>query len=188
MPGSRDDAYGYGSDEVEWFERFTLRPVDPDDIAVSLEAGAALETVDVPSFLERKLVPMVDTGAGLYRLIQLFGLPNVPGLEAGGGALERERDRTTWQYLFRVAYDPGPEDEDVPETFLLSVYDYKTDISCGLSGWREEGGGAVREPVADPGEAAAVSMPDPEFLVGLAQLVLNLIEDPVPATYEGLWT
>lgn len=188
MPESRDDSYGYGPDEREWFERFDFRPADPDEIAARLADGESLQSLDVPSHLDRKLVPSAETGTSLYRLVQLFGLPNVPGLRAGGGALGRERYRTTWQYLFEVSYEPTADDgPDVPTSFLLSVYDYGTDVSCGLSAWSDDGAGTVEEPVADAADAPAVRPPGEEFLVGVAQLVLNVIEEPVPATYEGLW-
>lgn len=189
MPGPRNDSFGYDQTTLEQLSRFTLEPVSPDEIADGLAGGESLVTVDVPAYLDRKLAVEVETGTGLYRLTQLFGLPNVPGFEAGGGAMERDRHRTTWQYLFTVDYEPrGGDDIRVPDSTLLSVYDYETDVSCGISGWVETDCGRVDEPVATPAEAGDVSVPSRELLELLVQLVLNVVEEPVPATYEGLWT
>jgi hypothetical protein len=182
--GDREDTYGYEEDDLERFERFTVEPLPPEAIEECQQA-AALETLDVPRYLGRKLVVGTGTGNALYRLVQLFGTPNVPGLEAG--ATSRERGPTTWQYLFEVTYDPGP-DEDAPTDVLLSIYDYRTDVSTGLSVWNE---GMDTEPgIRDPIEtepAGMESVPDAEFLETLVQLVLNVVEEPVSATYEGLW-
>ena len=194
MPGPRGDSFDYGPAEREWFERFTVAPADADTVAGRLDGGESLATLDIPGHLQRKLAPTIDTGGGLYRLVQLFGLPNVPGLEAGGGAQERVRERTTWQYLFDVRYEPTPEEAGtVSESFLLAVYDYRTDVSCGVAAWvdaeeeRAQAGVAL-EPVTDADDAPAVTLPgDDDFLVGLTQLVLSLVEEPVPATHEGLW-
>jgi hypothetical protein len=130
----RADSYGYDRDDTARFERFELEPLAPARIDTRIEAGAVLETTDIPAYLDRGLVVETDTGAALYRLVQLFGTPNVPGTEAGGA--QRDRTVTTWQYLFALHDDP----DDGPERDLLvSIYDYKTDVSVGLSGWRSPG-------------------------------------------------
>lgn len=184
MGHGRRDTYGYSEADLEWFDRFTLTPVAPS--AVSDHTDATLETLDIPSHLGRQLVVEVDPGAALYRLVQLFGTPNVPGFEAGGVA--RERTVTTWQYLFEVNYDPREEGEDPPTTFLLSVYDYKTDVSTGLSVWnRSSDENAILDPVESADDLPLASIPDDEFLEGVVQLVLNMIEEPVPATHKQLW-
>lgn len=189
MPGTRGDSFGYGPSEREWFDRFTVAPANASAVADHLDAGESVETLDIPGHLERKLAPTVDAGGGLYRLIQLFGLPNVPGLEAGGGAQEQVRDRTTWQYLFDVDYEPTPEEMGtVSESFLLAVYDYRTDISCGVAAWVDDDEGLTHEPVTESEEAPNVTLPgDEDYLVGLTQLVLSMVEEPVRATYKGLW-
>ena len=219
--GSRADSYGYDRGDTARFERFTLEPIAPDRIETRLQAGAVLETTDIPTYLDRGLVVESDTGAALYRLVQLFGTPNVPGVEAG--ADQRERTVTTWQYLFRLHDAPadGPE-RDV----LCSIYDYKTDVSVGLSGWRSNervddgagsesgsedeaddesetgkesgdasekgsvGGPNVEGPAVETPTGAigrSITMPDEELLVLIVQLACNVVEEPVPATHEGLW-
>ena len=180
----RENPYSYGKEELEWFERFTLRPVPPDVIRERLAEGVVLETMDIPEYLARSLQVDADTGLALYRLTQLFGTPNVPGLEAG--ADQPDRFRTTWMYLFEVDFE-GTEDEPSRE-FYLAVYDWKTEISTGLSGFPTPDRSperSVREPAGATVES--VEVPDDEFLVGIVQLVLNMVEEPVPATFKELW-
>jgi hypothetical protein len=182
----RADTYGYDEADLEWFDRFTLTPVAPS--AVRDHTDESLETLDIPSHLGRQLVVEIDPGAALYRLVQLFGTPNAPGFEAGG--VSRERTVTTWQYLFEVNYEPREDEgEDTPTTFLLSVYDYKTDVSTGVSGWNPDidEGVMVLDPVGNTNDVSLTSIPDDEFLEGVVQLVLNMVEEPVPATHEQLW-
>lgn len=176
----REDTYGYDDEKLEWFERFDLRPVDPATITERVEAGDVLRTVDLPLHLGRDLAVEPGTGTALYRLIQLFGTPNVDVWTAGSDM--PERGTTTWQYLFDATF----EGEDGDRTFLFSVYDYKTDVSVGLSSWEESTAGG---PIAEPTDAVppGVEMPDDEFCEGLVQLGLNMLEEPVPATHKELW-
>ncbi|MDY6765361.1 MAG: hypothetical protein SV377_06745, partial [Halobacteria archaeon] len=106
---------------------------------------------------------------------------------------QHNREERTWQYLFKVIYDPEDENEERRE-FLLSIYDYQTDISTGLSAWRQPEGDVeqVLTPVEDVEELDAEELqenriPDEEFLEGVVQLVLNMIEEPVPATFKDRW-
>lgn len=178
--------YAADADRLDWFQRFTLRPTEPSEINRRLGDGRALETTDIPTYLGSKAETECETGVALYRLVELWGTPNVPGMTAG--AIQFERDRTTWQFLFDVDYERRPEDETaVPDSFRLSVYDYKTDVSAGLSGFGETDDrvGTVRE----PGEAVASSVTPPpdEFLEGVMGLVLNMVDEPVPASYKEYW-
>lgn len=194
----RTDTYGYDEHTLEWFERFTVTPVSPDVVMEHRTAGQTLETLDIPAHLDRQLVVEADPGTVLYRLVQLFGTPNVPDFEAGG--VSHERSVTTWQYLFDVTYDPPDDDnserEDAPTSLLLSVYDYKTDVSTGLSEWIPEDNGddrddgdetGVLDPIESAGCASLASIPDDAFLEGVVQLVLNMTEEPVQATHKQLW-
>lgn len=193
----RADTYGYDPEaDQDYFRRFDLSPVDPAAVRGRLDAGHSLEVADLPLSLGRQLVPEPETGTALYRLVQLFGTPNVPGTEAGEPD-QRERYRSTWTYLFDVTYDPRPEEGDgdgddgdgnpaVPESLLLAVYDYETDVSVGITGWHDDGAGVVREPVAADETTAPPTVPD-EFAETLVTLGLSIIEEPVPATYEDVW-
>ena len=177
------DPYEYDEERLSWFEQFSMAPAEPGAIETRIDDGQVLETIDLPRYLEKRLIVDTDTGLVLYRLIQLFGTPNVPGLVAGGD--QPERERTTWQYLFELTYDP---EEGPTEEYLLSIFDSGTDVSIGLSGWREGDGDerAIPEPTGEV--TSAVSIPDDEeLLVAIVQLALNIIEEPVPATYKDLW-
>lgn len=166
-------------------ERITMTPVPPEEIAERGET-ATLVTTDVPDYLDKGVAPDVDCAIALYRLVQLFGTPNVPGLEAG--ADQHSRERTTWQYLFRVVDEPedGPERE-----LLLSVYDDGTTVSAGLSEWvpHEDAPTPARgdrvslEPSGDP---LPSGMPDDDYCRDLVRLVLSTVEHAVEATYKGL--
>lgn len=175
------DQYRYGPDEVAELDRkITLEPVAP--ATVRDRAGdEVLVTTDIPGYLNRGLAPDADTSIALYRLVQMFGTPNVPGLEAG--ADQPTRERTTWQYLFRVTYAP---DEAPPEELLVSVYDDRTNLSVGLSEWvdRSSTDRVALEPSADPLPSGEI--PPEEFLVNLVKLVLSTVEHAVGATYEDL--
>lgn len=178
--------YAADAERREWFSRFTLTPVAPGDLEARLSAGESLATTDIPAYLSQKAHTDCETGVALYRLVQLWGTPNVPGRTAGDVRIER--DRTTWQYLFDVEYDRRDADEpDVPDSFRLSVYDYKTDVSAGLSGFGAASGdvGTVHEPSEAP--VPAVELPPEAFLVGVVGLVLNMVDQPVPATFKELW-
>lgn len=175
--------YATDVDRFNWYQRFSLTPASPSDVNERLADGQALETMDIPSYLSERARTDCETGVALYRLVQLWGTPNVPGMTAG--AMQLERDRTTWQYLFDVDYEPRPKDgEDVPESFRLSVYDHKTDVSAGLSGFGE-GEPFVKAPTDEP--VPSVSPPPDAFLEGVMALALNMVDQAVPATYKERW-
>lgn len=179
------DAYGFGPDRLEWFERFEVEPVAPGAVRDRIDAGDQLATMDLPSHLGRGVTVADGTALVLYRLVQLFGTPNVPGLEAG--ADQPDRERTTWHYLFRADYAGGDDEPD--RELLVSAYDYKTNFSVGLSRWRtpdEPPARAVPEPVEEPIDLPAAPLDDEQFLVGVVQLLLHVVEQPVEATFKGL--
>lgn len=201
--GRGPDGYAYDLDDVQWLESFTVAPVPPVQVADRLDAGERLATLDVPTHLEEPLTVQVDTGTVLYRLVQLFGTPNVPGLRAGEP--QPDRELRTWQYLFEVTHEPT--DEPARE-WLVSVYDYRTDLSVGVSSWEPadeaeaedadpgtieerdaDGAAPVADRVPEPGGAvpASLSVPEERFLVAFVQLVLRTVEEPVRATYKELW-
>lgn len=178
--------YATDGERLDWYQRFDLTPTPPGLINEELRSGAAIETMDLPGYLGHPAETDCETGVALYRLVQLWGTPNVPGRTAG--AMELDRDRTTWQYLFDVEYDRREADESsVPSSFRLSVYDYKTDVSAGLSGFGEPDGGDWA--IEEPQEAAvpSVTPPPDDFLKGVVGLALNMVDEAVPATYKELW-
>lgn len=184
------DSFRYDPEALVWLEEFELRPVEPEAIRSAVADGQQLVTMDIPGYLGRSLAPTVDTGTALYRLNQLFGTPNVPGLEAG--ADQPDRVKTTWHYLFRATHDPTAREEprfEIPDggsEHLLSVYDLKTNLSIGLSAWvPAEGERIALEPESTPLPGA--DLPEEDFMVALVQLVLSAVEHAVSATYKELW-
>lgn len=177
--------YATDVDRFNWYQRFSLTPANPSDINERLADGQALVTTDIPSYFSERARTDCETGVALYRLVQLWGTPNVPGRTAG--AMAFERDRTTWQYLFDVEYERRDEDGDaVPSSFRLSVYDYKTDVSAGLSAFTEStAGGPVPEP--QPDVVSSIALPPDDFLEGVVALAINMVDEAVPATFEELW-
>lgn len=190
MVSVQHDDFRYDPETLSWLKQFELRPVDSHTIQSEISAEQCLRTMDIPAYLEKSLAPTVDTGVALYRLVQLFGTPNVPGMEAGVD--QPARERTTWQYLFVVTHDPTESDEGPFQArssggqYLLSVYDYKTDLSVGLSVWEASDNKRVAlEPAATP--LPGTDIPEENFLVALVQLILSSLEHPVSATYRDLW-
>jgi hypothetical protein len=180
------DRYRTDADRLNWYQHFNLTPTPPGLINEELRDGGSLETTDIPGVLGTPVQTDCETGVALYRLVQLWGTPNVPGRTAG--AMELQRDLTSWQYLFDVEYDRRPEDDpDVPGSFRLSVYDYKTDVSVGLSGFGEgaDGEWAIKEP--QESAVASVSLPPEPFLEGVVALAINMVDEAVPATFKELW-
>lgn len=169
---------------MERLERYDLRPVSPAAIESHARAGEVLVTLDIPGHLMRSLVVESGTGIALYRLVQLFGTPNVHGLEAG--AEQPDRERTTWQYLFEVV-EEGPDGE-AGEPVLVSIYDHKTDVSVGISEWQEPADPPERVALEPTGDVTRLEQElDDDHLVDYVELVLNIVEEPVPATYKDLW-
>jgi len=178
------DTFRYRPEEVQALaERFTLEPVPPATIADRIDGGAVLATTDVPDYLGRPIASDADASITLYRLVQLFGTPNAPGLEAG--ADQPQREKRTWQYLFHVTDHP---DEGEEREHLLSAYDHRTDLSVGVSEWHHPEA-APRWPIpeasADP--LPSGSMPPEADLEALVQLVLSTVEHAVEATYKDLY-
>lgn len=183
--GPGGDAYAMESQAAfDRLEALNIEPVAPGRVADRFEAGETLVTVDIPSHLGPKLVVDADTSIALYRLVQLFGTPNLTeraGLTAGTD--QRTRETRTWQYLFDGSYEP--EDGQRRE-FLVSIYDYKTDTSIGVSAWQEGGdsGEACPEPLEEP--PAWMDLPEEDLLVGLVHLLRTSVEFPVKATFNEL--
>jgi len=193
-----DDGFVYDVERSQRLQGFTLQPVAPEAIEARLAAGDRLAVVDLPGRLDRRLHVDAGTGTVLYRLVELFGTPNVPGFEAG--ADQPPRERTTWRYLFETTYEPVPEGEigiddgetavwATPRECLVAVYDWKTNVSVGVATWEPAGlddrAAQLPEPGADGDLPPGVDA-EP-FLVGLVQLVVATVEEPVGATYEGQW-
>ncbi|WP_117591870.1 hypothetical protein [Haloprofundus halophilus] len=155
----------------------TLEPVPAEEIRRRLDDGDELledelrERDDVDAYVELNRRSQGgeygDIGTALYRLVQLFGTPQLPGYEAGGDL--RERTDETFNYLFRV----GTDAEELPDEWLVTVHDWHVDLGVSLAGWESDG--------VDPAEM--------ETAVGLVSLALvtNVVTEPVQCEYEDIW-
>lgn len=184
MTGPRKEypgEYNYTPEDVEWFQYFDVTPKNYEEVRDELDNGNTVEIIDIPAYLDRKLAAEVQPAIVQYRLTQLFGTPNLDRLQAGHDN-QTERDEMTWCYLFDVEFNPPNEES---KSFILAVYDYRTDVSTGFARFIDEDETAVKNPRRDAPDG--YEMPDDEFLVGLVQLVLNLVDHPVQATYKDLW-
>lgn len=178
-------------EEIASLEEYNIQPVSPAEIVDRRDAGEVLVSFDAPAYIGRKLFTKTETGMILYRLVQLFGTPNVPGLEAGTD--QPDRETRTWQYLFEASYEP---EDGEGWSRLVSVYDHKTNVSVGLSEWRDPDEGLPEAvdgeyPFPEAIEAEEIpswlDTPDEEELKLLVAMVRLTVEHAVEATYKDLW-
>ena len=161
----------------------TLVPVAREEIRRRLDEGDELDEVNLRETRDDVYVelepdptsrgPADDIGTALYRLVQLFGTPQMPGFEAGSDVSWRED--TTFKYLFRLgtAAEGGDGERELPDEWLVTVYDWHTQLGVGLAGWTDDG--------VDP-----AAYDDAVGLVSLA-LVTNVVTDPVQCEYKDMW-
>ncbi len=177
--------------QIARLDEFTIQPVSPAEIVDRRDAGEMLVSFDAPAYLGRRLFLDTDTSLILYRLVQLFGTPNVPGIEAG--ADQPARETRTWQYLFEAIHDP---EEGEGWRRLVSVYDHKTNVSVGLAEWRDpdetlpegiDGEFPFPEPVETEEVPPWLEVPPEEDLKLLITMVRLTVEHAVEATYKDLW-
>ena len=165
---------------LEELREFTLVPVAREEIEARYADGEDLRELNLREergdvYVELNPNPdesgaTLDIGMVLYRLVQLFGTPQVPGYEAGGDVSGRED--TTFKYLFRVSRN-GDGDGSLPAEWLVTVFDSHVDLGVGLAGWSGDD--------VDPAEYG-----DDVVLVSLA-LATNVVTEPVTCAYEDKW-
>jgi hypothetical protein len=165
---------------LEELREFTLVPVARDEIEARRADGEELRELNLREerndvYVELEPDPdgpggSLDIGMVLYRLVQLFGTPQVPGFEAGADVSDRED--TTFEYLFRLIRE-GDGEGSLPDEWLVTVFDTHVDLGVGLAGWSGDG--------VDPSEYG-----DDVALVSLA-LVTNVVTEPVTCAYEDKW-
>ena len=164
---------------MEELRELTLVPIPPEEIERRVEAGERLREVnlmderdDVVVHLNKR--PMErertgeDIGTALYRLVQLFGTPQFPGFAAGTDV--SDRDNETFKYLFEL--QTGPEAEALPDSWLVTVFDYNVRLGVGLAGWEGEA-----DPTAYDAQTGLVSV----------ALVTNVVTEPVQCEFENKW-
>lgn len=163
--------------DPESLQDVTVEPVPVDEIADERDAGRVLvednvrerDDLDVMAYLspEPDGDDAVDVGTGLYRLIQLFGTPQLSEYHAGEDISWRTDE--TFKYLFRARREESGDD-DLPEEWLFTVHDSHVRYAASVAEWREEGD---EEFVADDQVALTT--------YALAQ---QMAHEPVLAVYE----
>jgi hypothetical protein len=166
---------------LEELQNFTLVPVARETIESRLADGERLEEINLREAREDVYVeltpdpsqpgPADDIGTALYRLVQLFGTPQVPGFEAGADVSDRED--TTFKYLFRLRATGDVEERTLPEEWLVTVFDWHVELGVGLATWSGD-------------ETSPEEYGDGVALVSLA-LATNVVSEPVTCEYEDTW-
>jgi hypothetical protein len=108
-----------------------------------------------------------NIGVPLYRLVQLFGTPQLPELQAGEDISGR-RD-ATFKYLFRVTHKGSPD--ELPTKWLMTIHDSHVRFAASVAEWRDE-------------ETAFTA--DSKLALTTYALALQLLLEPVECVYEGL--
>lgn len=162
---------------LEQLQDLTLVPVPPTEIESRFDAGEQLVEVDLMDDRDDVVVhledePMAgdtkeDIGTALYRFTQLFGTPQFPGFTAGTDV--SDRDDTTFKYLFELQAEDAP---DLPDSWLVTVYDRHVRLGVGLAGWE--------------GETDPTDYDESVGIVSIA-LVTNVATEPVQCEYKGKW-
>ena len=111
----------------------------------------------------------VSVGVGLYRLIQLFGTPQISDYHAGEDISDRTDE--TFKYLFRASREDGAEDDELPEEWLFTVHDSHVRYAASVAEWRD-----------DDEEFTA----DDQVALTSYALAQSLAAQPVEAVYEDI--
>ena len=175
-----------GPTEEEMGE-YVIDAIDPDKIQKKREDGLTLveenllEHEDVDAFINLNdpgKTGMVDVGTVLYRLIQIFGTPQMPEYQAGNDISWRTDE--TFKYLLRVRKGVDQEaiaegkDEDLEADgeWLVTVFDHRVRLGVGLAKWDE-----------DPDATVEVV---PEEVIPIMAIIKHGVEDPVECVFKEI--
>ena len=163
---------------VEQLQDLTLVPVPPEEIERRMAEGQQLQELNLMDERDDVVVHLdttpleeetnADIGTALYRLTQLFGTPQFPGYAAGTDVSDRED--TTFKYLFEL--QTGEDAEDLPDSWLVTIFDYHVRLGVGLAGWEGETDPAEYDETVD--------------LVSIA-LAANVTTEPIQCEYKDKW-
>lgn len=162
---------------VEQLQDLTLVPTPPAEIEDRLAEGRELQEVNLMDDRDDVVVhlnttPMeeetnADIGTAMYRLTQLFGTPQLPGYAAGTDV--SDRTDTTFKYLFELRTGDA---EDLPDSWLVTIFDHHVRLGVGLAGWEGE-----TDPTTYDEQVALVSV----------ALAANVTTEPVQCEYKDKW-
>jgi len=166
---------------VEELREFTMVPISREEILSRADEGIAFEEVNLREARDDVNIELEpdptdrgsfdDIGTALYRLVQLFGTPNVPGYDAGDDLSSRED--TTFKYLLRVINESDPDERTLPDEWLITVYDYHVQLGIGIAAWDDD--------AVDPG-----AYDDAVEIVSMA-LATNIVTEPLQCVYKDKW-
>lgn len=165
--------------DLETLGEFVVEPVRRDEIERRRESGQTLieenlverDDLDVHVGLDRQSSGrehVQDIGNYLYRYTQLFGAPQFPEYLAGEDISWRTNE--TFKYLLRIS---APEGSDLPDDWLVTVFDWKVRLGVAVAEWREE-------------EDAALDV-DRDHALASLKLVHNVGSERVRCEYEDVW-
>lgn len=167
---------------LEEMGEFVVEPVAPDVIrdnreneGLALVETNLLEHPDIDAYIELgdPNAPANDIGTVLYRLVQIFGTPQLPEYAAGRDISWRSDD--TFKYLLRVrrgATEDSPADQ-ADGQWLVTVFDHHVRVGVGLAEWRED---PTAELSVDPAEA-----------IPILAVIANGVREPVACEYDDAW-
>jgi len=165
--------------DPETLQDLVVEPVPVEEIEREREDGRVLvednvrerEDLDVIAYLspEPDGEDAVSIGVGLYRLVQLFGTPQLSEYHAGQDISWRTDE--TFKYLFRARCEEADEDDELPEEWLFTVHDSHVRYAASVAEWRD-----------DDEEFTA----DDSLALTTYALAQQLVVEPVEAVYEDI--
>jgi hypothetical protein len=164
------------SPSLDELGEFIIEPVPPAEIQTRRDRGEVLvetnlmdhDAVDAYVELgdpERGI--RENVGTVLYRLVQLFGTPQLPEFRAGTDI--SHRTDATFKYLLEVS-ETDPDDPPARD-WLITVHDWHVRLGVSLADWSD-----------DPEDRPSVEKSE---AIDLLALVNNAVTEPVECEYEG---
>ncbi|ODR82313.1 hypothetical protein BG842_00945 [Haladaptatus sp. W1] len=165
------------SPDFEDLQDLLIEPVSRSEIEARRDDGDVLvednvrerEDLNVVAYLsgDPDAAETDNIGVPLYRLVQLFGTPQLPELQAGEDISGRMD--STFKYLFRVTHKGTPG--ELPTEWLMTIHDSHVRFAASVAEWRD----AETEFTADS-----------KLALTTYALALELVLEPVECVYEGL--
>ncbi|EFW92797.1 hypothetical protein ZOD2009_08004 [Haladaptatus paucihalophilus DX253] len=163
--------------DFEDLQDLLIEPVSRSEIEARRDDGDVLvednvrerEDLNVVAYLsgDPDAAETDNIGVPLYRLVQLFGAPQLPELQAGEDI--SGRTDATFKYLFRVTHKRTPG--ELPTEWLMTIHDSHVRFAASVAEWRD----AETEFTADS-----------KLALTTYALALELVLEPVECVYEGL--
>ncbi|GKZ13605.1 hypothetical protein [Haladaptatus sp. T7] len=163
--------------DFEDLQDLLIEPVSRSEIEARRDDGDVLvednvrerEDLNVVAYLsgDPDAAETDNIGVPLYRLVQLFGTPQLPELQAGEDI--SGRTDATFKYLFRVTHKGTPG--ELPTEWLMTIHDSHVRFAASVAEWRD----AETEFTADS-----------KLALTTYALALELVLEPVECVYEGL--